>query len=266
MSVLVKVKALLALMGVEGGVGTGETPFDNYLPLTGGTLSGSLTIDGRDHKLAVPNVETLILHSASSNKDNHSIHLGAPGYDYMEFREYGSTFIFRGGGMGTPNTVAKITATDIYEGGSTEAHKLSQKYAIKTHTHEGSYQPTITAGKGIAKSGDTLSLKIRTNHSGFQFETGGGAYVNTSTNLHPASGQHGFVGTNANGQLSVLYATEAIAGAVKVGTGLTITTDGVLSAPVASTINDSVEAASCGAVKRYVEGLMGELDELLEAL
>lgn len=225
MSVLVKVKTLLTLMGAGDGE---ETPSEAYLPLTGGTLSGNLTIDGRNHKLAVPNVETLILHSASSNKDNHSIHLGAPGYNYMEFREYGSTFVFRGGGIGTPSTVAKITATDIYEGGSTEAHKLSQKYAAKTHSHEGYYQPIITAGKGIAKSGDTLSLKIRTNHSGFQFETGGGAYVNTSTNLHPAPGQHGFVGTNTQGQLSVLYATSAYAGVIKPGTGLTVT-DGTLS-------------------------------------
>lgn len=94
-------------------------------------------------------------------------------------------------------------------------------------------QNALTAGNGITKNGDTLSLKVRATHSGLNLDARNGLSVKPSSDTHPTAGQHGHIATNSTGALCALYATPTVAGVVKPGAGLTVT-NGVLAIDPAS--------------------------------
>lgn len=244
MSILLRIKAVLALMGMDGGDETmseaevlrllSEKANANhkhdadYLHLGVGDYTNQL------HQLGGP--VNLINRAPGAEGANEPIfRLGsqiANGmlradrwvadvyYDSIHFRRVpGSEVYVMDFNPGSPSAIINRTQLNATLG------------PLRTEVQ--GKQNALTAGNGIAKDGDTLSLKVRTMYSGLNLDAGNGLSVNPSSDTHPAAGQHGHIATNSAGALCALYATPTVAGVVKPGAGLTVT-DGVLAIDPAS--------------------------------
>lgn len=115
-------------------------------------------------------------------------------------------------------------------------------------------------GKGVTIESDgTVNLKLRTNHSGVEFENGG-LYVQTSTTAHPTAGTVAPVATDTAGKLVVPDATSSAKGGVKLATSLDDT--GAVSVTTAS----QVKTALAGKANSTHSHTTSEVDGLSEAI
>ena len=115
-------------------------------------------------------------------------------------------------------------------------------------------------GNGVTIESDgTVNLKLRTNHSGIEFENGG-LYVQTSTTAHPTAGTVAPVATDTAGKLVVPDATSSAKGGVKLATSLDDT--GAVSVTTAS----QVKTALAGKANSTHRHTTSEVDGLSEAI
>lgn len=76
---------------------------------------------------------------------------------------------------------ADVTLTGEVNSAASNISSLSSRVSALENGTGG-----ITAGQGLSKSGNTIKLNQRTNHSGFEFSDGA-VYINTSCPSHPAA-------------------------------------------------------------------------------
>lgn len=158
------------------------------------------------------------------------------------------------GMLGTAAITADSTAGMI---GLTADGRLSIRFA--TETTGGVFK---AGGNGLAMTNGVLSLKLRGEHSGMNFESKG-LYIQTGSDAHPTHGECAPVVTDTLGKLGVPDASASGKGAVQIASGLD--DSGAVSVLTAAQVNTALSGyvsneAMGGIVDGFNAALIGKAD------